>query len=66
MSDRDANFTSKFWKELFTGLGTELAFNTNYNLQIDEQTESQHDSRGHVEDVCDASTMKVGGVPSIG
>ena len=27
MSDRDAKFTSRFWKELFAGLGTELALN---------------------------------------
>ena len=29
--DRDANFTSKFWKELFAGLGIELAFSTTYH-----------------------------------
>ena len=29
--DRDAKFTSKFWKELFVGFGTELAFNTTYH-----------------------------------
>jgi len=33
--DKDAKFTSKFWKELFAGLGTELAFSTIYHLQID-------------------------------
>ena len=33
--DRDAKFTSKFWKELFAGLSTELAFNIAYHLQID-------------------------------
>jgi len=29
---RDANVTSKFWKELFAGLSTELAFSTSYHL----------------------------------
>jgi len=28
--DRDVNFTSKFWKELFAGLGTNLAFSISY------------------------------------
>ena len=64
--DEDTNFTMRFWKRLLGNLGIELAFNTNYNLQTDGQTESQYDSTGHVEDVCNASTMKVGGVPSFG
>lgn len=33
ISYRDAKFTSKFWKELFAGLATKLAFNTTYHLQ---------------------------------
>ena len=32
VSDRDANFTSRFWKELLAGLGTEFAFSTTYHL----------------------------------
>ena len=30
VSDKDSKFTSKFWKELFAGLGIELAFSTTY------------------------------------
>ena len=33
VSDMYVNFTSKFWKELFSGLGTKLAFITSYHLQ---------------------------------
>ena len=36
--DMDAKFTSKFCKELFLGLGTELAFSTNYHLHTDGHT----------------------------
>ena len=31
VSHRDAKFTSKFWKELFTSLRTELAFSRTYH-----------------------------------
>jgi len=30
VSNKDAKFTSKFWKELFVGLGTNLVLNTTY------------------------------------
>lgn len=36
MSHKNVMFTSKFWKELFAGLGTELAFNTTYHPQTNE------------------------------
>ena len=32
---RDEKFTSKFWKELFAGLGIELAFSIAYHMQTD-------------------------------
>jgi len=32
VSDRDAKFTSNFWKELFAESDIELAFNTTYHL----------------------------------
>ena len=38
VSEKDAKFTSKFWKDLFAGLGTELAFSTNYHSHTDGQT----------------------------
>jgi len=39
MSDRDAKFTSKFWKELFAYLGIEFASSTTYHPQTDGQKE---------------------------
>jgi len=29
--DRDAKFTYRFWKEMFAGLGTQLAFSITYH-----------------------------------
>lgn len=31
ISDKDANFTYRFWKELFAGLGTNLALSKTYH-----------------------------------
>jgi len=39
VSDIDAKFTSKFWKELFAGLGIDLAFSTSYHPREDGQIE---------------------------
>ncbi|GJP71568.1 hypothetical protein CLOP_g2389 [Closterium sp. NIES-67] len=39
ISNRDPKFTSKFWKELMTLLGTKLAMSSAYHLWTDGQTE---------------------------
>ena len=36
--DREPRFTSRFWKELQSALGTQLNFNTTFYPQIDRQS----------------------------
>lgn len=40
ISDRDAMFTSIFWRELFTRQGTKLAMSSSYYPQFDGQSET--------------------------
>lgn len=58
--DRDVKFTSRFWKELFAGLGTKLAFSTAYDLQTDRQTERVDQILKDMLDVFHASATEVG------
>ena len=39
ISDRDTNFTKKFWRSLFSILETQLNFSTSYHQQKDGQIE---------------------------
>ena len=39
ISDRDAHFTSRFWKSLLKSMGTQLNFNTAYHPETNGQTE---------------------------
>ena len=39
VSDRDERFTSRFWEQVHTALGTSLHFSTAYHPQSDGQSE---------------------------
>lgn len=64
ISDRDVKFTSKFWKVLFVGMGTKLAFSTPYHPQTDGHTEMKNRVLKNMLKICHASTQKVGRVSS--
>lgn len=39
ISDKYVKFTSSFWKDIFTRLGTKVQFNIRYHPQMDGKTE---------------------------
>ncbi|KAL4037962.1 hypothetical protein IC575_001565 [Cucumis melo] len=57
ISDRDARFTSKFWKGLQLALGTRLDFSTAFHPQTDGQTERLNQI---LEDMCEPRTRVFG------
>ena len=43
VSDRDLKFTSKFWKGLFKGFGTNLNLSTTYHPELDGKIERENE-----------------------
>jgi transposase InsO family protein len=58
VSDRDRKFISAFWRALFKGLGSKLAYSSAYHPQTDGQTERVNRT---MEQVLRAHCMQAGG-----
>ncbi|KAK8926203.1 hypothetical protein KSP39_PZI018051 [Platanthera zijinensis] len=58
ISDRDSRFTSRFWKRLQEGLGTDLRYSTAYHPQTNGQTERVNQI---VEDMIRCYILEFGG-----
>ena len=58
ISDRGAQFTSRFWKKLQEALGTRLDFSTAFHPQTDRQSERTIQT---LEDMLRMSVLDLGG-----
>jgi hypothetical protein len=58
VSDRDTQFTSRFWEKLHESMDTKLNFSSAYHPQIDSQTERTNQI---LEDMLRACALKHGG-----
>ena len=60
MSDQGTQFTSHFWQQVHSSLGTKLNFSTAYHPQTDGQTERINQILEDMLRACACSTVQVG------